>query len=272
MNVGRKKYLLLWVLLITGFGLTTSGCGPINQLRAKDRLNEGVREFNKGKYDLAQKEFEHALELSPGMLNAQLFYARALNARFDQSLTEDLGLQTVKAYDTLAKLDPNNTETVDRALAFQANVYKQLGNISQEKHDEYKRLQHDTLIARANLPTSQPSAKADAYYTIGVDYWQASYNLSSVYTSRKQSVPPDVQAKMRPLIQKAHENLQKAISTDPNYANAYYYETLVYREEGKVETDPAKLKEFDKKIQEDLDAYKRINKEQQAAGAQASGS
>ena len=271
MNVGRKKYLLLLVLLMTGVGLTT-GCGPINQLRAKDRLNEGVREFNKGKYDLAQKEFEHALELSPDMLNAHLFYARALNARFDQSLTEDLGLKTVKAYDNLAKLDPQNTETVDRALAFQANVYKQLGNISQEKHDEYKRLQHDTLIARANLPTSQPSAKADAYYTIGVDFWQASYNISSVYTSRKQPVPPDVQAKMRPLIQKAHENLQKAISTDPNYANAYYYETLVYREEMKVESDPAKLKEFDKKIVEALDTYKRINKEHQSSGAQATGS
>src|SRR5829696_7778127 len=246
MNVGRKKYLLLSVLLITGVGLTTSGCGFFNQLRAKDRLNEGVREFNKGKYDLAQKEFEHALELSPGMLNAQLFYARALNARFDQSLTEDLGLKTVKAYDSLAKMDPNNAESVDRALAFQANVYKQLGNISQEKYDEYKRLQHETLLARASLPSAKPSAKADVYYTIGVDFWQASYNLSSVYTSKKQPVPPDVQSKMRPMLQKSHEYLQKTIAADPNYANAYYYETLAYREDAKVETDQAKLKEFDK--------------------------
>ena len=269
MNVGRKTFLLLAILLIAGVGLTTSGCGMVNKLRAKDRLNEGVREFNKGKFDLAQKEFENALELSPDMLNAQLFYARALNARFDQSLTEDLGLQTVKAYEKLATMDPNNSESVDRALAFQANVYKQLGNISQNKYEEYKNLQHNTLLKRADLPTAKPSAKADVYYTIGVDYWQSSYNLSSVYTSKKQPVPPDVQAKMKPLIQKAHEYLQKTIAADPNYANAYYYETLAFREDQKVETDSAKLKKIDEHIKADLDTYKKINREHQAGGGQA---
>ena len=33
---------------------------------------------------------------------------------------------------------------------------------------------------------------------------------------------------MKPLAQKAHEYLQKAISVDPNYANAWFYEKLVY--------------------------------------------
>src|SRR5262245_54320324 len=163
--------------------MSTSGCSMVNRLRAKDRLNEGVREFNKGKYDTAQKEFEKALEMSPDMVSAQLFYARALNARFDQSLTEDLGLQTIKAYDNLVNLDPNNPESVDRAYAFQADVYKKLTSVSADKFEEYKTKQHEKLLARANLPTAKPSAKADVYYSIGVDYWQASYNLSSPYTS-----------------------------------------------------------------------------------------
>lgn len=261
---------LLLVAVMT-VAVTSSGCGIYYRLYAKDRLNEGVREFNKGKYELAQKEFEHALQLAPDNINAQFFYARALNARFDQSLTEELGLKTIQAYDTLIKMDPQNVESVDRAYAFQANVYKQLGNISVDKYDEYKARQHETLLKRVELPTAKPSAKADVYYTIGVDFWKASYDLSSPYTGKQppQPIPPEVQAKMREHVRKAHENLQRAVAVDPNYANAYFYEKLTLIEESKVEPDPAKQKDLQKRQIEAQDAYLKITKEQQAAQSAA---
>jgi tetratricopeptide (TPR) repeat protein len=242
---------------------TTQGCGVINKLRAKDSLNEGVRDFNKGKYEEAEGKFKHALELSPEMLNAQLFYARALNARFDQSLTEKLGLDTIKAYDNIIEMNPNDQEAKDRALAFKANVYDKLGSASPDKADEYKDLQHKTLLARIDLPGAKPQAKADVYYTIGVDMWKASYAQNAPYAAKKQPIPPATLEKMKPYIQKAHEYLQKAVSVDPNYANAYYYETLTLREEAKV--DPGKIKEINVKIQEGLDMYKKIQDKQKAA-------
>jgi tetratricopeptide (TPR) repeat protein len=265
----KKLSNLLLLVALLALVAATQGCGVINKLRAKDSLNEGVRDFNKGKYEEAEGKFKHALDLSPEMLNAQLFYARALNARFEQSLTESLGLETIKAYDNIIKMNPTDQEAKDRALAFKANVYKQLGSVSVEKTDQYKDMQHKTLLERIELPGAKPQAKADVYYTIGVDMWQNSYSQNAQYVSKKQPIPPQVQEKMKPNIQKAHEYLQRALSVDPDYANAYYYETLTLREDAKVTSDPAKLKEIDKKIQEGLDMYKKIQDKQKQAAAQA---
>ncbi|MBI3653070.1 MAG: hypothetical protein HY231_18745 [Acidobacteria bacterium] len=255
MKTTSKLTLLFAVLALVA---ATQGCGVVNKLRAKDSLNEGVREFNKGKYEEAEGKFNRALELSPEMVNAQLFYARALNARFEQSLTEPLGNQTIKAYDNIIKRNPNDQEAIDRALAFKANVYKQLGSVaaSPEDAEKYKNKQHETLLERVNLPSAKPSAKADVYYTIGVDMWQASYSLNAPYVTKKQPIPPPVIEKMKPYIQKAHEYLQKAVSVEPNYANAYFYEKLTYLEEAK--TNPTDLKKINDKVLEMQEKYNKI--------------
>jgi tetratricopeptide (TPR) repeat protein len=260
----KKKPDLKLLIALLALVMTTQGCGVVYKLLAKDKLNEGVREFNKGKFDLAEEKFKHALELSPDMLNAQLFYARALNSRFDQSLTENLGLETIKAYDNIIKMNPNDQEAVDRALAFKAAVYDKLASVSTDKAEEYKKKHHDTLLERVNVPSAKTQAKADVYYTIGVDMWKAAYAMSAPYVSKKQPIPPDVQEKMKPNIQKAHEYLQKALSVDPNYANAYYYETLTIREDAKLTADPAKLKEYENQIKAALDKYKQIQDQQKA--------
>jgi tetratricopeptide (TPR) repeat protein len=267
----QKKSSLKLLLLLLAVMLSTQGCGVVNKLRAKDSLNEGVREFNKGKYEQAEEKFKHALELAPDMINAQLFYARSLNARFEQSLTEPLGMETIKAYDNIIKMNANDQEAVDRALAFKANVYDKLSNVSADKSEEYKKLHHDVLLERVNLPSAKASAKADVYYTIGVDMWKAAYAMSSPYVSKKQPIPPDVQQKMVPNISKAHEFLLKAITDDPSYANAFYYRTLVYREEAKLTSDQTKLKELEKKINDDLAMYKKIQDQQKAQATQTSG-
>jgi tetratricopeptide (TPR) repeat protein len=266
----KKKQNLILLIALLALVVSTQGCGVVYKLMAKDKLNEGVREFNKGKYDTAEVKFKEALEYSPEMINAQLFYARSLNARFDQSLTENLGVETIKAYDNIIKMNPNDQEAVDRALAFKAAVYDKLASVGSEKTEEYKNKHHEILLERVNLPGAKTQAKADVFYTIGVDMWKAAYAMSAPYVSKKQPIPPDVQEKMKPNIQKSHEYFQKALSVDPNYANAYYYETLALREDAKVTADPAKLKDIENKIKTGLDMYKKIQDQQRAQATQTS--
>ena len=247
--------------------MATPGCGVINRLRAKDALNNGVREFNKGKFDLAQEKFAQALELSPDLTNAQLFYARALNSQFDQNLTEDLGKKTVKAYDDIIAKNPNNAEVIDQSLAFKANVYEKMASVNPDKAEEYKQMQRDTLITRAELPSATTRAKADVYYTLGVGYWKESYDMNAGYLLKKQTIPPEVLAKMKPIVSKAHEMLQKAISVDPGYANAWFYEKLVYIEEMKV--DPSRFNQLKGKVEEMQAKYNNLQKEQKEHGGEA---
>lgn len=264
MKKKRNLALLPGLLVMV---MVMPGCGVINRLRAKDALNDGVREFNKGKFDIAQEKFSHALELSPELTNAQLFYARALNSQFDQNLTEDLGKKTIAAYDDIIARNQDNAEAIDQSLAFKANVYEKMASINPEKGEEYKQLQRETLIKRAELPSASTRSKADVYYTLGVGYWKESYDMNAGYAMKKQPIPPEVLAKMKPIISKAHEMLQKAISIDPNYANAWFYEKLVYLEELKV--DPSRQKELVAKVNDMQEKYNQIQKEQKEHGGEA---
>jgi tetratricopeptide (TPR) repeat protein len=262
----------LLVPMLLAFSVAASGCGVINSLRSKNSLNDGVREFNKGKYDLAQERFERALELSPDNTNAQLYYARAVNARFEQSFTEDLAMKSIQAYENIIKNNPTNYEAIDQALAFQANVYDKLSGINPDKTEEFKNKRRETLLRRADLPSATAKTKADVYYTIGESYWKESYNLGLPYVSKKQPIPPEAQEKMKPRIQKAHEYLQKTLSVQPDYANAYFYEKLVFIEDTKVEPNAARLKELLAKQTEMHNKYMELQKHQQKEAADQSSS
>ena len=263
----KKKFALLALLSLA---MATPGCGVVNSLRAKNSLNDGVREFNKGKYQSAEEKFARSLELNPDLTNAQLFYARALNAQFDQNLTEDLGKKTIEAYDDIIKRNSDKPDAVDQALAFKGKIYEQLTRVSPEKASDYRALQRETIEKRATLPSATAKTKADVYYTLGVGYWQESYDMNASYVSHNKPVPPDILEKMKPLDQKAHEYLQKAISVDPNYANAWFYEKLVYIEEMKY--SPAKQNELKAKAMEMQDKYMAMQKAQQQQAASEGGS
>jgi hypothetical protein len=260
--LNTKPFLLIGLLALL---VVAPGCGVVNKLRAKNSLNEGVREFNKGKYQTAEDKFAHALDLSPGLINAQLYYAQAVKAQFDQNLSEDLGQKTLAAYENVINKNQGDDAAIDQALAYKANIYDQMTRVNPDKAADYKRLQREALEKRASLPSATAKTKADVYYTLGVGYWKESYDSNASYLQHGRAVPPEILEKMKPLVQKAHEYLQRAISIDPNYANAWFYEKLVYIEELKY--SPARDKELKAKIQEMQDKYMTMQKQQQQQAA-----
>lgn len=262
----KKNIAFLALLALT---MTTPGCGVVNSLRAKNSLNDGVREFNKGKYQLAEEKFARSLELNPDLTNAQLFYARALNAQFDQSLTDDLGKKTIAAYDDIISKNQDNPDAVDQSLAFKANIYNKLTQANPERVNEYRALERETLEKRATLPSATDKTKADVYYTMGVGYWKECYDLNAGYLSHNRPIPQNVLDKMPALAEKALDYLDRAISVDPNYADAWFYKKLVYIE--KMKYSPKQQEELKAKALEMQDKYMAMQKvQQQQAAAEAS--
>jgi tetratricopeptide (TPR) repeat protein len=184
-------------------------------------------------------------------------------------LNEDLGKKTIGAYDNVVNKNQGNDSAIDQALAYKANIYDQMTRVLPDQANEYKRLQREALEKRANLASATSKTKADVYYTLGVSYWKESYDMNAGFLQHGRAVPPDILEKMKPLVQKAHEYLQKAISVDPNYANAWFYEKLVYIEELKY--SPARQNELKAKITAMQDKYLAMQKQQQQqAAAEAS--
>lgn len=265
--MNNKKNLLFLILLTIAL---TPGCGVVNSLRSKNSLNDGVREFNKGKYQLAEEKFAQSLALNPDLVNAQLFYARALNAQFDQSLTDDLGKKTIDAYDEIIKRNQDNPEAIDQALAFKANIYNKLSQANPERSDEYRAKQRETLEKRADLPSATAKTKADVYYTLGVGYWQESYDLNASYVTHNKPIPQTVLDKMPTLVSKALKYLDLAISVDQNYANAWFYKKLVYIEKMKYSPkEQNELKALAMQMQDKYMAMQKVQQQQAAAEAPA---
>ncbi len=266
--MNRKFNLLVLVgLIVSMAGL--SGCSVVNNLRAKDSLNEGVREFNKGKFDEAQKKFERALDLSPGLTSAQLFYARAMNARFEQSLTEDLGLETIKTYEDLIQKNPDNQKIKDQALAFETKVYERLADNVPDKSKEYLQKQRETLIRRGENATD-PETKAAVYHALGASYWsEAYYGHTEKYARYNRELPPEVAEEIKPMLAKGHEYIQQSLKIKPDQPDAWIFERLLLYEDKKINKDPAQLKQIDAAIATAGDNYKKYRDQQQQESGQA---
>src|ERR1044071_1926523 len=109
--------LALAVMLISSFG-----CG---KLRAKDRLNEGTRAYNKGNYSQAEKLFKESIDFNPAFPTAKLYYAAAVRAQYlpggDSIENKAIGERAIKAYqDVIAS--SRNARDIDAAHAFIAEL------------------------------------------------------------------------------------------------------------------------------------------------------
>jgi tetratricopeptide (TPR) repeat protein len=279
-NLNHKLALLLLVFAVA---FAAQGCGVINKLRAKNSLNEGVREFNKGKYDTAEEKFARAIELSPDLANASLFRARAIYQQYDQKRTDEMANKVLGAYQEIIDKNKGNDRLIDTAEAFKADVFDKLHKSAIEKGDkakavEYKKQQHELLLARATNPTATEHTKAAVYYTIGQGFWQEAYNISRAYinydATLKQPIPADKAEQMRPNIQKALEYLSKAIENDPEYADAWSYKKLTLLQESYITTDPARKNALAADIKAADEKTKALyeKRKQEEAASQASAS
>jgi len=265
--VNRKRNLTLLVAL-AALVLATGGCGVINKLRAKNALNEGVREFNKGKYDEAQVKFAKAVELSPDLANAKLFNARTIYQLYDQQRTQEAADKALAAYQDIVNTSKDNPQLQDQALAFQADIYDKLTKLAEEKGDagkqqaaDYRKKYHEVLEARAALPGAKDDTKAAVYYSIGQSYWSDAFKASRSYVNYdgtlKQPIPPDKVAQMRPAIERSLEYLNQALQYNPGYADVWTIKKLALMQKKFITTEPAQQQA----LQKDIDAADKKAKE-----------
>jgi tetratricopeptide (TPR) repeat protein len=280
LNIKPTIRRLVAVTALSGLTLGASACGPLDTLRAKDWMNTGVREFNRGKYDDAEKSFSKSLELNPDDPRAKLFYAMTLNAKFRRSPTEELGGKTVEAYQKVIEAKPE-FEQIDKAYAFIADVYKQLVDLMDPvkdaaKVDKFKEQRRKWLLDRGNLDGQTDTIKAQMLYSVGQSFWEDAHNAIKANTkpNPEPGKPPIItiddptKAKVMELINKGHEYMDQAIAKDKDYADAYAYKKVLFTEETKLTADPEKRKELEEKITEYDELYREKASAQRAREAE----
>lgn len=150
MKLSHAKRSLL-VLAVLAAAALASGCGFVNNLRAKNQLNEGARAYKDRRYTEAQEHFSRALELSPEQKNARFFIARSIHAQYKPGVEAEPNVakarEAIKAYQDVLAADPENEE------AYNAVVYLYRAIKDEQKEREW-------LVQRANLETAKPEKRS----------------------------------------------------------------------------------------------------------------
>src|SRR5919199_735583 len=140
------------------FGLallvTTSGCGVINRIRAKNEINEAARAYKAGKFAEAEQHSKRALELNPDDKNAPFFIARTIHAQYkpgvDTPENQAKAREAIEAYKKLLEKDPNNEEAYKAIAALYGAI----------KEDE---LQRAWILQCASNAAASNDKRAEAY-------------------------------------------------------------------------------------------------------------
>ncbi len=255
------------MLLLIALTATSSGCGVINGIRAKNELNEGAGAYKAGKFVEAQQHFERALELDPGQQNAPIFIARSIHAQYRPGVLTpeniDKAKAAIAAYQKVITNDPSN----DDAFNAVAYLYRQI----KEEDSESK-----WLMARANLESAPKEKRSDAFTVLASKRWNCSFEITEQKDNKatvmkdgkpiiqfKKGNPADID-KARGCAMDGLKLVEQAISLNPDNESAWSYKTNLLREMAKfaeMENNTEEKAKYEQQATQALERNTELNKQ-----------
>jgi len=242
MKLSQTRIAITLAILV----VTTSGCGLINRVRAKNQLNEAARAYHEGHFEEAQQHSTRALELDPDSKTAPLFIARTIHAQYRPGVQAPENLakanEAIQAYQKILEKDPKNEE------AFKAIAYL-YGAI---KDDDKLRA---WLSARANDASVEAEKRAEAYTILASKDWDCSFKITELPSNKVTTIstgnraivsykkPPQQKDfdTAQACVKRGLEGIENAIKLDPNNESAWSYKTNLLIEASKLAEMDGKL-------------------------------
>jgi tetratricopeptide (TPR) repeat protein len=235
MKLSQTRIAISLAILV----VTTSGCGLINKVRAKNQLNEAAQAYHDGHFDQAEQHSRRALELDPDSKSAPLFIARTIHAQFRPGVQAPDNIakanEAIQAYQQILAKDPKNEE------AFKAIAYL-YGAI---KDDDKLRA---WLSSRANDQSVEPEKRAEAYTILASKDWDCSFKITELPANHSTTVGAGNRATVtykkpaqqkdfdtaQACVKRGLEGIENAIKLDPNSESAWSYKTNLLLEASKL--------------------------------------
>jgi tetratricopeptide (TPR) repeat protein len=273
------------VLLLAVLVATTSGCGIVNRIRAKNQLNEAARAYREGRFVEAEQHSREAAELDPNNKTAPMFIARTIHAQYRPGVQSPDNIakaqEAIAAYQELLKRNPKDEE-----------AYKAIAYLYGAIHEDDKL--RDWIASRAADDQTDPPKRAEAYVVLASKDWDCSFKITELPTNKITTVDPTNNkatiSYKKPKDQKDFDQAQKcvkqglseaenAIKFDPNNESAWSYKTNLLLEasklaemEGQAEQKAQYQKEYEVALKRttELSAAAEKRKEEEEARQQAS--
>ena len=127
------------------------------------------------------------------------------------------------------------------------------------------------MVKRADN-SSDNEVKAATHHALAASYWDESYyGNSQQYVTYNRPIPPEVAAKMKPLVDKGLTHIEESLKLNPDPPDAWVFKRLLLYEKLRTETNPENKKVLEARIKETGEIYERKRKEQQEKQAAEGG-
>ena len=281
----RIAILLLAILVIAGLVATSSGCGVINRIRAKNQLNEAARAYREGRFVEAEQYSRRAAELDPNNKTAPMFIARTIHAQYRPGVQAPDNIakaqEAINAYQKILERNPSDDEAY-KAIAYLYGAIKDNDKLKQ------------WITARATNDATDPPKRAEAYVVLASKDWECSFQITELPGNKITTVDPANNkatiSYRKPKEQKDFDQAQmcvkqglaeaeNAIKFDPNNESAWSYKTNLLLEasklaemEGQTEQKAQYQKDYEAALKRttELSAAAEKRKEEEAARQAAS--
>ena len=267
--------------------VSTSGCGLVNRIRAKNELNEAARAYRESNFEEAEQRSRRALELDPENKTAPLFIARTIHAQYRPGVSNPQNIakanEAIEAYKQILEKDPRNEEAY-KAIAF---LYEKL-----KVEDQLRQW----IMSRASDEQIEDEKRAEAYVVLASKDWNCSFQITDLPTNKITTVTtsgdgakatvsyrkPKEQTDFdnaQMCVKRGLEEIENAIRLDPNSEAAWSYKTNLLLEAAKLaEMDGKndqkvqfdKEREIAQKRTETLSQENKKKREEEEAKKQAS--
>lgn len=266
--------------------VSTSGCGLVNRIRAKNQLNEAARAYHEGHFVEAEQYSRKALELDPNSKSAPLFIARTIHAQYRAGVTSPENLakakEAIEAYQKILETDPKSDEAY-KAIAYLYGA---------TKDDEKLR---SWIAARATDSSAPPERRAEAYIVLASKDWDCSFKITELPTNKTTTLSAANRATItykkpqnqqdfetaQACVKRGLEEAENAIKFDPNNESAWSYKTNLLIEASRLAEMDGKADQkalFDKQREEaqkrttelsQINQKKKLEEEAKKAGSPA---
>jgi tetratricopeptide (TPR) repeat protein len=236
MKLSQTGIVMVLAILVA----TSSGCGVINRIRAKNQLNEAAKAYREGHFPEAEQHSRRAAELDPNNKTAPMFIARTIHAQYRPGVQSPENVakaqEAIVAYQQLLANNPQDEES-----------YKAIAYLYEALHQDDKLRQW--IASRAASDTAPPEKRAEAYVVLASKDWDCSFKITELPTNKTTTLDPSnnkaTVSYKKPKDQKDFDMAQmcvkqglveaeNAIKFDPNNESAWSYKTNLLLEASKL--------------------------------------
>jgi len=236
MKLSQTRIAIVLAILVA----TSSGCGVINRIRAKNQLNEAARAYREGKFEEAEQHSREAARLDPDNKTAPMFIARTIHAQYRPGVQNPENIakaqKAIEAYQQILQNNPKDDEAY-KAIAYLYGAIKEDDKLRQ------------WIATRAASESTEPEKRAEAYVVLASKDWDCSFKITELPTNKvttvDQSSNKATVSYKKPKDQKEFEQAQmcvkqglgeaeNAIKFDPNNESAWSYKTNLLLEASKL--------------------------------------